>query len=142
MRRSTDRILTTHVGSLPDPDDLREGEPGYEAILKRSVAGVVAQQRDLGIDVINEGEYTKGGDWLSFVESRFGGFEEGERPEGELPLVMRGKTAGSSLTSTSMRPGSEASSTAIKSGPAVRTGYVQGRSHIPDRTNWLARYRC
>ena len=91
MRRSTERILTTHVGSLPDPDDLREGEPGYEAILKRSVADVVAQQRDLGIDVINEGEYTKGGDWLSFVESRFGGFEEGERPEGELPLVMRGK---------------------------------------------------
>jgi len=91
MRRSSERILTTHVGSLPDPDDLQEGVPGYEATLKSSVADVVKQQRDLGIDVINEGEFTKGGDWLSFVESRFGGFEEGKRPEGELPLVMRGK---------------------------------------------------
>jgi 5-methyltetrahydropteroyltriglutamate--homocysteine methyltransferase len=60
------------VGSLPDPEDLQEGAAGYEAILKRSVVDVVAKQRDLGLDVINEGEYTKGGDWLSFVESRFG----------------------------------------------------------------------
>jgi 5-methyltetrahydropteroyltriglutamate--homocysteine methyltransferase len=91
MRRSTDRILTTHVGSLPDPADLREDAPDYEAVLRRSVADVVRQQRETGIDIVNEGEYTKGGDWLSFVESRFGGFEQGQRPAGELPLIMRGK---------------------------------------------------
>jgi 5-methyltetrahydropteroyltriglutamate--homocysteine methyltransferase len=91
MRRSTDRILTTHVGSLPDPADLREDAPDYDAVLQRSVSDVVRRQRDTGIDIINEGEYTKGGDWLSFVESRFGGFEQGQRPAGELPLIMRGK---------------------------------------------------
>ncbi|HEX5141311.1 MAG TPA: cobalamin-independent methionine synthase II family protein [Dehalococcoidia bacterium] len=91
MRRSTDLILTTHVGSLPDPADLREDAPDYDAVLQRSVSDVVRRQRDTGIDIINEGEYTKGGDWLSFVESRFGGFEQGQRPAGELPLIMRGK---------------------------------------------------
>ena len=89
MRRSTDRILTTHVGSLPEPSDLDPAAPDYEARLKREVAAVVSRQREIGIDVINEGEYTKGGDWLSFIESRFGGFEAKERPANEAPLIAR-----------------------------------------------------
>jgi 5-methyltetrahydropteroyltriglutamate--homocysteine methyltransferase len=91
LRTSTDRILTTHVGSLPEPPDLNPEAPGYEEALQRAVAGIVAQQRETGIDIINEGEVTKGGDWLSFIESRFGGFEAGQRPEGEIPLIARGK---------------------------------------------------
>jgi 5-methyltetrahydropteroyltriglutamate--homocysteine methyltransferase len=88
MRRSTERILTTHVGSLPYlPDTDLEDQPG----LRRAVRGVVAKQREIGLDIINEGEYTKGGDWLSFVESRFSGFEERERPPDEVPIVTRGK---------------------------------------------------
>ncbi len=73
MRRSTERFLTTHAGSLPYP------EPGLASDgygLEAAVTNVVEQQRQTGLDLINEGEYTKGGDWLSFVESRFGGFEE------------------------------------------------------------------
>ncbi len=91
MRRSTDRILTTHVGSLPNLVPLDESEPDFATKLPGAVRDVVAKQREIGVDLINEGEYTKGGDWLSFVESRFGGFSEGERPAGELPLIMRGK---------------------------------------------------
>ena len=91
MRRSTERILTTHVGSLPSIEPLDESAPDYDAALRRAVAAVVQKQREIGLDVINEGEYTKGGDWLSFVESRFGGFEEGERPPEEIPLIARGK---------------------------------------------------
>ena len=91
MNRSTDRILTTHVGSLPEPEGFDPTAPGYEAQLRQAVSEVVARQRDTGIDVINEGEYTKGGDWLSFVETRFGGFEAGERPAGEVPLIVQGK---------------------------------------------------
>jgi 5-methyltetrahydropteroyltriglutamate--homocysteine methyltransferase len=76
VKRSTSRkILTAQVGSLPHADgtDL----PGSEddATLRRSVAEIVARQRDIGIDVINEGEYTKGGDWLSYIDNRFAGFE-------------------------------------------------------------------
>jgi 5-methyltetrahydropteroyltriglutamate--homocysteine methyltransferase len=76
MKRSTKKILTTHVGSLPAGP---------------SVEWVVAQQRNLGLDLINEGEYTKGGDWLSYVETRFGGFEPRTPPPGTVPLIAQGK---------------------------------------------------
>jgi 5-methyltetrahydropteroyltriglutamate--homocysteine methyltransferase len=54
------------------------------------VADVVARQREIGIDVINEGEYTKGGDWLSYVDDRFGGFEA-RPPAGGKPIILQGK---------------------------------------------------
>ena len=89
MRRSDDRILTTHVGSLPGP---RYGgdAPDLEAKLRRDVAAVVARQRELGIDLVNEGEYTKGGDWLSFMDYRFGGYEARDIGD-EKPILLRGK---------------------------------------------------
>jgi 5-methyltetrahydropteroyltriglutamate--homocysteine methyltransferase len=77
MKRSTQQILTTHVGSLPF-----EGE---------TVEWVVRKQRELGLDLINEGEYTKGGDWLSYVEERFGGFEARPPAPGTVPLIAQGK---------------------------------------------------
>lgn len=90
MKRSTNRILTTHVGSLPELTRLDSKAPDYEKKLREPVAAVVKKQREIGLDVINEGEYTKGGDWLSYVEGRFGGFEA--RPQtGETPLIQRGK---------------------------------------------------
>src|SRR5436189_4288145 len=78
MKRSSERILTTHVGSLP----LLNGN---------SVEAIVRQQRALGLDLINEGEYTKGGDWLSYVEERFGGFEPRPPTPGAIPLIAQGK---------------------------------------------------
>src|SRR5215210_8094257 len=78
MKRSTKKILTTHVGSLPMMDG-------------GSVEKVVKKQRELGLDLINEGEYTKGGDWLSYVESRFGGFEARPPAPGTVPLIAQGK---------------------------------------------------
>jgi 5-methyltetrahydropteroyltriglutamate--homocysteine methyltransferase len=80
MLRSTNKILTTHVGSLPTPEDVT----GEEA-----VRHLVSRQREIGLDVINEGEYTKGGDWLSFTDDRFSGFTASE-PKGP-PMVARGK---------------------------------------------------
>jgi 5-methyltetrahydropteroyltriglutamate--homocysteine methyltransferase len=91
MRRSTaDKILTTHVGSLPRPDGTDRPSGESDAALRKSVADVVARQRDIGIDVINEGEYTKGGDWLSYVDNRFSGFEA-RAPAGGKPLILQGK---------------------------------------------------
>jgi 5-methyltetrahydropteroyltriglutamate--homocysteine methyltransferase len=90
MQRSTSKILTTHVGSLPFLS-LDEGiGAGDETHLKDDVAAVVAQQRAIGIDVVNEGEYAKGGDWLRYMQNRFGGFTEIEAPEGK-PLIEQGK---------------------------------------------------
>jgi 5-methyltetrahydropteroyltriglutamate--homocysteine methyltransferase len=80
MQRSTDKILTTHVGSLPEPAGLTG-----EAAVRR----LVERQRQIGLDAINEGECTKGGDWLSFTDDRFGGFTAGERRG--PPMVTLGK---------------------------------------------------
>jgi 5-methyltetrahydropteroyltriglutamate--homocysteine methyltransferase len=72
MKSNTNRILTSHVGSLPRPHDLldmmkarlnNEGSPpheaAYEARVKRAVAEVVKQQTDCGIDVVSDGEVSK-----------------------------------------------------------------------------------
>jgi len=75
MPNPAKRILTTHVGNLPFVNEpLQAG--ATEADLSAAVADVVAKQLELGIDIINEGEYTKGGDWLAFANDRMGGFEE------------------------------------------------------------------
>jgi 5-methyltetrahydropteroyltriglutamate--homocysteine methyltransferase len=91
MRRSTsDRILTTHVGSLPRADGTDRPGGEDEATLRRSVADVVARQREIGIDIVNEGEYTKGGDWLAYVDDRFDGFEARPPADGK-PIILQGK---------------------------------------------------
>jgi 5-methyltetrahydropteroyltriglutamate--homocysteine methyltransferase len=95
MKRSSDHILTSHVGSLPRPDELiaanraREaGEPideaGFQRTLGTAVADVVRRQRALGIDVPNDGEYGKSvahrvhyGAWWSYAFQRWGGIEFG-----------------------------------------------------------------
>jgi 5-methyltetrahydropteroyltriglutamate--homocysteine methyltransferase len=84
MQHSDKRILTTHVGSLPHlgpPDPAR---------LDAQVAAIVQKQRDLGIDIVNEGELSKGGDWLGYLEHRFGGFEAAPLPPG-WPVMTQGK---------------------------------------------------
>ena len=87
MKRSTSQILTTHAGSLPW---VGEPAPATEDELRGAVADVVARQRELGLDLINEGEYTKGGDWLSFADDRFAGFESTAASD-EKPVVAQGR---------------------------------------------------
>jgi 5-methyltetrahydropteroyltriglutamate--homocysteine methyltransferase len=85
MQRSTDRILTTHTGSLPRPDDLIEmmrarenGRPyDHEALVTRareSTFDVVARQCAAGIDIVGDGEQGKSG-FASYQAERLGGFE-------------------------------------------------------------------
>jgi 5-methyltetrahydropteroyltriglutamate--homocysteine methyltransferase len=92
MQLSTDRILTTHVGSLPRPDDLFElmlakmdGEPvdetAYAERVRRAVADVVKQQVATGLDVVNDGEMGKPS-FITYATQRLAGLEkrEGTRP--------------------------------------------------------------
>src|SRR5438128_1690504 len=89
-RSSSSKILTTHVGSLPRTDGMDRPSGEDAATMRDAVAGVVARQRAVGIDIINEGEYTKGGDWLSYVDNRFSGFEA-RPPAGGKPILLQGK---------------------------------------------------
>ncbi len=82
------KILTTHVSSLPEPAG--RNIHADDAALKTAVAEVMARQRAIGLDVINEGEFTKGGDWLSYIENRFDGFDP-RPPTAGKPLLLQGR---------------------------------------------------
>jgi 5-methyltetrahydropteroyltriglutamate--homocysteine methyltransferase len=86
MKRSTNRILTTHVGSLIRPRPLQEflrakqdGKPydekAYQQCLTASVAEVVSEQADAGIDVVSDGEFGKSISWAQYALERLSGFE-------------------------------------------------------------------
>ena len=86
MKTSTDRILTTHVGSLIRPEPLQEimrakqghqqfDEAAYEKCLKDSVAEVVHKQAEIGIDVPSDGEFGKAVSWNQYILERLSGFE-------------------------------------------------------------------
>jgi 5-methyltetrahydropteroyltriglutamate--homocysteine methyltransferase len=96
MRNSQNQILTSHVGSLPRPDELiaanrarEEGnadEAGFQQSLRAAVADVVRRQHELGIDVPNDGEYGKAmsqrvnyGSWWRYSWQRLGGIEPGRQ---------------------------------------------------------------
>ena len=85
MKRSANRILTTHVGSLPRPQELLRmvlakdrGEPYDENALheamQRSVRAIVRRQAEAGLDVIDDGEFGKAG-FMHYVNQRLSGFE-------------------------------------------------------------------
>lgn len=75
MRRSSEKILTTHIGSLPDYVTLDANAADHETKLRQLVGEAIKKQRDIGLDIINEGEFAKYGDWLRYAESRLGGCE-------------------------------------------------------------------
>jgi 5-methyltetrahydropteroyltriglutamate--homocysteine methyltransferase len=97
MKRSNDRILTTHVGSLIRPQPLQEflrarqaGRPfdakAYDECLSRSVADVVRRQAEAGIDVISDGEFGKSISWSQYVLERLSGFERRPVKPGANPF--------------------------------------------------------
>ena len=84
MQRSTDRVLTTHTGSLPRPPELlqmlyarergSQDQADFEGTLSQAVADVVRRQAEAGIDVLNDGEMGKIG-YSTYVKDRLTGFE-------------------------------------------------------------------
>jgi 5-methyltetrahydropteroyltriglutamate--homocysteine methyltransferase len=85
MKRSTNRILTSHVGSLVRPKDMLDmlrarshGEPydkaAWDARLDAAVAEIVRQQADAGLDVINDGELSKP-IFADYIADRLNGYE-------------------------------------------------------------------
>ena len=93
MKRSTDHLITTHAGSLSRPANLvamskevatgqkRSDDPAFTSVLVASVADVVKKQRELGIDIPDDGEFGKPvagnydyGAWWNYAFARMSGF--------------------------------------------------------------------
>jgi 5-methyltetrahydropteroyltriglutamate--homocysteine methyltransferase len=98
MKRSEDRILTTHVGSIPRPKamlemaSIRTGPPkdpkAYADLVRASVAEIVQRQAAAGIDIVNDGEYGKSS-WANYVLERMSGFET--RAGKKVPMYWLGR---------------------------------------------------
>ena len=103
--RSTKRhhVLTTHVGSLIRPPELQQflkvqrdkqpyDEAAFETCLHNAVADVVRKQAEIGLDVINDGEYGKTISWSRYVLERMSGFEQRDRPaQAGMPAAVAGR---------------------------------------------------
>jgi 5-methyltetrahydropteroyltriglutamate--homocysteine methyltransferase len=98
MKRSTARILTTHVGSLIRPPALIEflraqqerkpvDEAAFAACLRASVAEIVRQQAEAGIDVVSDGEFGKTISWSQYALERLSGFERRPMKAGANPFA-------------------------------------------------------
>jgi 5-methyltetrahydropteroyltriglutamate--homocysteine methyltransferase len=94
LQQNTDRIQTTHIGSLPRPHRLLDvmkakysGQPyddkAFGQTLRSAVADVVREQVDCGIDIVTDGEFSKPG-FFTYVRERLDGFES--RPDIKLKL--------------------------------------------------------
>ena len=97
MKRSTDRILTTHTGSLPRPADLmallnaKELDEPYDkdtfsARVKKAIADIVREQEAVGVDIVGDGEHSKV-NWMAYARGRLSGLEELD-----TPVSFRGAT--------------------------------------------------
>jgi 5-methyltetrahydropteroyltriglutamate--homocysteine methyltransferase len=93
MKRSSDRILVSHVGSLVRPMSIRDimwardreqpyDEAAFQKTLKDEVAAVVRKQADTGVDIVSDGEFGKAG-WIRYVAERLGGFVHREMRPGD-----------------------------------------------------------
>ena len=90
MKQSTDRILITHTGSLPRPQEVVDfliaqdrGDPidaaRFDAALQRAVADAVSRQAEAGVDIVSDGEMSKIS-YATYIRHRLTGFEPGDVP--------------------------------------------------------------
>jgi 5-methyltetrahydropteroyltriglutamate--homocysteine methyltransferase len=97
IQQNTDRIQTTHIGSLPRPHGLLDmlkakytGQPfdqaKYDGLLAQSVADAVRKQVDCGIDIVTDGEFSKPG-FFTYIQERLEGFER--RPDQKMKLFQK-----------------------------------------------------
>ena len=97
IQQNTDRIQTTHIGSLPRPHDLLDlmkakysGKPydqkTYDGMIAKAVADIVRKQADCGIDFVTDGEFSKPG-FFTYIQERLDGFEA--RPNQKVLLFQQ-----------------------------------------------------
>ena len=141
MKRSTDRILTTHVGSLPRPDDLLDqlqaaasGTPvaaaTFDATVRKAVKDIVDKQTQIGVDVINDGEQGKPS-FVNYINDRLAGLTprglkgsswNGSREMASFPAFYQalGSTPGGANTASQM----------VVTGPLAYTGQARLKAEL------------
>jgi 5-methyltetrahydropteroyltriglutamate--homocysteine methyltransferase len=160
MKTSTERILTTHTGALYRPRDLEEmlkakqnGRPydpdALEARLRSAVSEVVKEQARYGVDVVNDGEFSKPS-WAAYVQERLGGLSH--RPRGDARLGPgKDMTAFADfyerfgqvwpLESWEIGPGGDLRDVAVVTAPLTYTGIDQLRRDISNLRDAMAEVR-
>lgn len=144
MKRSTERILTTHVGSLIRPPALQEflrakqaGKPydqaAYQKCLTDSVAAVVHKQAETGIDVISDGEFGKSISWSQYVLERLSGFARRPIKAGAAHPFTRGvdrEAFAEFYAELDAREGMATTTEAVCVGPIAYTGQAELKRDI------------
>jgi 5-methyltetrahydropteroyltriglutamate--homocysteine methyltransferase len=150
MLRSTERILTTHVGSLIRPqsvvDYLRATQSGaqvdetaYQATLANEVKDVIRQQKEAGIDIPSDGEFGKGISWSQYVIERMSGFER--RPFQGDNTWRRGADRtkfGAFYDEMDAKEGMATTMDSVCIGPIEYTGFEAVQRDISNMKNALA----
>jgi 5-methyltetrahydropteroyltriglutamate--homocysteine methyltransferase len=141
MRRSTDRILTTHVGSLIRPKELLEQataarqqpehQPRYEQALRQAIAGVARQQLAAGLDIVNDGEYGKSS-WANYVLDRMTGFEFRPDTLYEATWLGRDRFRFAEFMAAQFPRGAKGAPGHACIGPITYQGYEAVRRNISD----------
>jgi 5-methyltetrahydropteroyltriglutamate--homocysteine methyltransferase len=97
MRRSNEKILVSHAGTLPRPADLQElfaagpsRRSEFDQRLPSAVREVVVRQAETGIDIVNDGELSKS-NFTSYARDRLGGIELAQTPPGHRDITARDK---------------------------------------------------
>src|SRR5579864_9168561 len=131
MRHSTDRILVSHAGNLPRPEYLyelieggkaREGSnrKEYHERLPKAVKHIVDRQIELGVDIVNDGEYAKAGSYGGYMQERVEGFSTVPADPNRKP-----KRAGTAERDRRLFPGFYASGLWYAgSGGPIRPGFA------------------
>jgi 5-methyltetrahydropteroyltriglutamate--homocysteine methyltransferase len=97
LQQNTGRIQTTHIGSLPRPHHLLDqlkakfsGKPfdekAFDAELRQAVTDVVRKQKECGIDIVTDGEFSKPG-FFTYIQERLTGFEA--RPNQKMLIFQK-----------------------------------------------------
>jgi hypothetical protein len=143
MRRSTDRILTTHVGALQRPEELSKAMAAHGQwaddvldLLRDGVADVVRRQVDTGIDIVDDGEFGKSM-WSRYVLDRLDGIEARERSLPRNP-VFRGTQSRSGRPARGPHPVSPVLGQLARPACQRHTAREHRRRHAPGKRRRLS----
>ena len=145
MKRSIDRTLTTHAGSLPRPADLlamaqdaARDARAYAALVRRAVTEAVQRQVAVGLDVVTDGEMSKPS-FITYVTERLSGFERSPEP-GALPWAGSKEAAAfPEFYAPMLRQSPNAAAPRfVCTGPVSYVGHAQVRADVERLVSALA----